>query len=95
MTEKIKSAINGDGIQLTLRIFGLILIPWTIFVTTNIYQFRGFMSRGDRFSAMDAYAMERRLVAEHERDVRELTNLLREFERDFTASFVRKDELPK
>ena len=67
------------------------IIAWAIWVTKSMYELKAFSNSGARFSLQDAYSMERRTEDKIDR----VEHLLREFEREFSSEFVRKDELPK
>lgn len=93
MTDKIKELSNSAVLDLLVKFFVLALVPWMIWATTQIYDIKGFMGEGERFSTRDAKDLEIRMQSErHEQEMR-IMSILKEFESEFTREFVRKDEL--
>lgn len=94
MTEKIKDLANSALLDLIVKAAILMLLPWMIWATNQIYGIKGFMSEGNRFTSGDAAALEMRAqAARHAQEMRTILTI-RNFADEFTRDFVRKDELP-
>jgi hypothetical protein len=57
MTEQLRSALDSDFVEVTLRIAALIAIPWGAWVTKSLID----LNSGGQFSSEDAYRLELRL----------------------------------
>jgi len=87
----VKQITSMDWVRLVERAVVFFVVPWAVWATANIYDMTAFHKYGDRHSRADASQMEHRL----EVSVAEVRELLYTFERDFSKSFVRKDELSR
>lgn len=84
-----------------------LMLAWGGWVTIGLVELKSFRSAGDRFTPTDANQMYRDIderldrmpdaasLIQIEREIRETKDLLQQFEREFSANFVRKDELNK
>ena len=85
-----------------------IVLAWGGWVSVNLIELRTFQLAGDRFTQEEADLMYRNLdarldalppphvgeaIRENTKAISQTKDLLQEFEREFSSSFVRKDEL--
>ena len=75
--------------DIAFKAITVLIIPWAVFVTSSIYGFRAFISRGDRFSASDGHRLEKVILEESYK----LKQLINTYEKEFSEDFIRKEEL--
>ena len=75
--------------DIIFRVMTVIILPWTVWATASIFQFHGFIKRGDRFSAKDGAELHRTILDES----RKTRELIYQFEKEFSSDFVRHTEL--
>lgn len=100
MTEKLKDISNSWVLGLISKFALICFIPWSVWITKEVLTTSAFRSNGDRFTRADGLELrvkmvesESRLSAQVTREVQAIRKLLTEFEREFSADFVRKDEI--
>ena len=106
--QDVKKSELSSLIDHAFKLAVIVVIPWGVWVTSNIVHFKAFESKGDRFSAYDAYELElridKRIDALPPQDFRdqmksmqlrldEIYTFQRNFADEITRDFVRKDEL--
>ena len=99
MTEKVKALAQNPTLDLIVKGIVLLLLPWGIWTTDQIYKVSAqsaelgrFMQRGERFTLADAQALEMRMQSERHTQELRLMAILQAFESEFSRDFIRKDE---
>ena len=71
------------------KVVAVIILPWVVWATVSIFQFRSFIARGDRFSATDGHKLHTTILEESSK----LRQSIFELESEFSAGYVRHSEL--
>ena len=50
--------LETPAVNLAQKIIILIVVPWCVWATNEIFTHTAFMNRGDRFTKQDGYALE-------------------------------------
>ena len=89
MTEKIRQAIGTPTMDLIFKGIIVFIVPWSIWTTSSIYEFRAFVGRGDRFSSSDGHRLEKTILEQSLK----VQNQIYALEKEFSEDFVRHSEM--
>lgn len=63
--------VSAPWFEYLIKVLVVLLLPWAIWTTTNIYDVKAFVGRGDRFTDVDALKLESRMrILLHAAEVR-------------------------
>ena len=88
MTAKIKATVSPI-IDILLKIGMVAFLPWSIWITSQAFSCKHFITAGSRFTVQDGHTLERNITAE----CRKTRDLVYEVEVELTAACVTKEEL--
>jgi len=89
MTQKIQTAISTPIMDMILKLVTILIIPWSVWITSGAFACKHFMQRGDRFTIEDGHSLEKAARDEAQKT----RQLIWQFEKEFSSEFVRKEEL--
>lgn len=89
MTEKLKRAASAPITDLIFKCVVVFILPWSVWTTSSIYEFRAFVQRGDRFSVEDGHRLEKVILEQSAKVQQQLYSL----EKEFGKEFVRHSEV--